>query len=86
MAIAYFDPKIARGSRLWEVLEGAVSIYGRGLHFSAFYFLCTQNWAGPIMYTYATMACSIQLQTTLTDTCGVQKREKSIQTSNKNIS
>ena len=29
------------------------------------------------------MAYSIQLQTTLTDICGVQKQEKSIQTSNK---
>ena len=35
------------------------------------------------MYTCATMAYSIQLQTTLTDICGVQKQEKSIQTSNK---
>ena len=35
------------------------------------------------MYTCATMAYSIQLQTTLTDSCGVQKQEKSIQTSNK---
>ena len=40
MAIAYFDPKIARVSRLLEVLEGAVSIYGRGLHFSAFHYSC----------------------------------------------
>ena len=40
----------------------------------------------PIMYTCATMAYSIQLQTTLTGICGVQKQEKSIQTSNKNIS
>ena len=35
------------------------------------------------MYTCATMAYSIQLQNTLTDICGVQKQEKSIQTSNK---
>ena len=35
------------------------------------------------MYTCATMAYSIQLQTTLTDICGVQKQEKSMQTSNK---
>ena len=35
------------------------------------------------MYICATMAYSIQLQTTLTDICGVQKQEKSIQTSNK---
>ena len=34
-------------------------------------------------YTCATMAYSIQLQTTLTDIYGVQKQEKSIQTSNK---
>ena len=32
------------------------------------------------MYTCATMAYSIQLQNTLTDICGVQKQEKSIQT------
>ena len=37
------------------------------------------------MYTCATMAYSIQLQTTLTDICGVQKQEKSIQTSNKHF-
>ena len=35
------------------------------------------------MYTCTTMAYSIQLQNTLTDICGVQKQEKSIQTSNK---
>ena len=35
------------------------------------------------MYTCATMAYSIQLQNTLTDICGVQKQEKSKQTSNK---
>ena len=35
------------------------------------------------MYTCATMAYSIQLQNTLTDIGGVQKQEKSIQTSNK---
>ena len=35
------------------------------------------------MYTCATIAYSIQLQNTLTDICGVQKQEKSIQTSNK---
>ena len=35
------------------------------------------------MYICATMAYSIQLQTTLTDICGVQKQEKSIQTSTK---
>ena len=37
------------------------------------------------MYTCATMAYSIQLQNTLTDICGVQKQEKSIQTSNKHF-
>ena len=35
------------------------------------------------MYTCATMAYSIQLQNTLTEICGVQKQEKSIQTSSK---
>ena len=35
------------------------------------------------MYTCATMAYSIQLQTILTDICGVKKQEKRIQTSNK---
>ena len=35
------------------------------------------------MYSRVTMAYSIQLQTTLTDICGVQKQEKSIRTSNK---
>ena len=36
------------------------------------------------MYTCA-MAYSIQLQTTLTDICGIQKQEKSIQTSKKHF-
>ena len=35
------------------------------------------------MYTCATMAYSIELQNTLTNICGVQKQEKSIQTSSK---
>ena len=35
------------------------------------------------MYTCATMAYSIQLLNTLTEICGVQKQEKSVQTSNK---
>ena len=35
------------------------------------------------MYTCATMAYSIQLQNTLTEICGVQKQQKSMQTSNK---
>ena len=45
MAITYFDPQdFTRFCRLWEVLEGAVSIYGRGLHFSAFQ--CRTNFTG----------------------------------------
>ena len=39
MAIRTLTPRLHVVCRLWKVPEGAVSINGRGLHFSAFHFM-----------------------------------------------
>ena len=67
MAInTYFDPKTARGSV--EVPKGAVSIYGRGLHFSAFHYNSSDVLQAPNFQSHnsdrdsqvASLACASQ--------------------------